>query len=348
MNATLDVLAGWSVYGYAMLTDLSSAYRSVRTKAKTNSLRRFFWFSDPNDPSSMIEIMVVRMNFGDKPAGRVLDLCNLRISEDPGICKETSAFLKVGTYVDDGATSSQSRRTIEKIANELGPLYQKYSFSLKYCLKSYLPTEGHKIEEILGLSWDVESDSLLPHLDIFLSSKKRGLYTDSRLSVESITAAVVTQRLVLRIVGQMYDLSGRHLCPLLIAGRLTYGVIVKLRLGWDGICEDELVNSLVRKFLLELLDVTQNLKPMPRAWVPAGYRFTKVLCPIDGGDGAYAAHGYVRSELPPETCGQVVTTPDTVESESGKFVHVWQWLVVRSAISLYQTTSRPASFWAHV
>ena len=42
MNATLDVLAGWSVYGYAMLTDLSSAYRSVRTKAKTNSLRRFF------------------------------------------------------------------------------------------------------------------------------------------------------------------------------------------------------------------------------------------------------------------------------------------------------------------
>ena len=55
------------------------------------------------------------MNFGDKPAGRVLDLCNVRISEDPDICKETSAFLKAGTYVDDGATSSQNRRTIEQI-----------------------------------------------------------------------------------------------------------------------------------------------------------------------------------------------------------------------------------------
>ena len=74
--------------------------------AKTNSLRRFIWFSDPNDPSTMIELMVVRMNFGDKPAGRVLDLCNVRISEDPDICKATSAFLKAGTYVDDGATSS--------------------------------------------------------------------------------------------------------------------------------------------------------------------------------------------------------------------------------------------------
>ena len=133
-----------------MLTDLSSAYRSVRTKAKTNSLRRFYWYSNPNDPTTMIELMVVVANFGDKPAGRVLDICNVRISEDPGISKETSQFLKVGTYVDDGMTSSQCQKTIDKISSELGPLYTKYSFTLKYCLKNYLPTEGHHKEEILG------------------------------------------------------------------------------------------------------------------------------------------------------------------------------------------------------
>ena len=102
--------------------------------------------------------------------------------------------------MDDGMTSSQSKKTIDKISSELGPLYAKYSFTLKYCLKNYLPTEGHNMEEILGLSWNVETDSLIPHLDFFLSSKKRGLYTASRLSVESITTAVITQRLVLRIV----------------------------------------------------------------------------------------------------------------------------------------------------
>ena len=42
MNLAIDVLCRWSCYGFAMLTDLSSAYRSVRTKMKTNSLRRFF------------------------------------------------------------------------------------------------------------------------------------------------------------------------------------------------------------------------------------------------------------------------------------------------------------------
>ena len=165
MNLALDVLVGWSVFGYSILTDLSSAYRSVRTKAKTNSLRRFYWYSNPHDPDSMVEIMVIRMNFGDKPAGRVLDLVQLRMSEDPGISKETSAFLRTGTYVDDGMKSSQSKKTIEKIASELGPLYQKYSFCLKYCIKNYLPPADKQVEEILGLSWNLEADSLIPHLD---------------------------------------------------------------------------------------------------------------------------------------------------------------------------------------
>ena len=148
--------------------------------------------------SSMIEIMVVRCNFGDRPAGRVLDLCNIRISDDPDISKPTSEFLRDGTYVDDGATSSQDREVIEQISKELGPLYSKYSFNLKYCLKSYIPDiDGKLLEEILGLQWDVQADTLRPHLDIFLSSKKRGLYTDSKLSIEGIAAAIITQRLLL-------------------------------------------------------------------------------------------------------------------------------------------------------
>ena len=158
MNLAINVLNRWSCYGYAMLTDLSSAYRSVRTKPKTNSLRRFFWFRDPNDASSMTELMVVRCNFGDRCAGRVLDLCNIRISDDPEIAKPTSDFLRDATYVDDGATSSQDRETIELISDQLGPIYAKYSFKLKHCLKNYLPSGGvttdESHEKILGLTWD--------------------------------------------------------------------------------------------------------------------------------------------------------------------------------------------------
>ena len=86
---------------------------------------------------------------------RVLDLSNLRISDDIQITEPTRCFLRDATYVDDGATSSQDRETIELISAELGPLYKKYSFTLKHCLKNYLPCKGKTTddfnEEFLGL-----------------------------------------------------------------------------------------------------------------------------------------------------------------------------------------------------
>ena len=154
MNLALNVLDRWSCYGYCLLTDLSSAYRSVRTKPKTNSVRRFYWFREPGDVSTMTELMVCRCNFGDRCAGRVLDLCNVRISDDAQISEPTRDFLRDTTYVDDGASSSQDMATVELIAEELGPLYQKYSFKLKHCLKNYAGCKGKTTddthEEILG------------------------------------------------------------------------------------------------------------------------------------------------------------------------------------------------------
>ena len=117
--------------------------------------------------------------------------------------------------------------TMETIANELGPLYHKYSFKLKHTLKNYTGCEGKTTdathEEILGLQWNFVTDTLRPHLTIYLSSKKRGLYTDSELSTEAIQAVTITQRAMLRVAGQCYDLSGRWICPVLMASRLNYG-----------------------------------------------------------------------------------------------------------------------------
>merc|ERR1712215_100006 len=95
MNLVINVLNRWSCYGYCLLTDLSSAYTSVRKKPKTNSVRRLYWFKEPGDASTMTELMVVRCNFGDRCAGRVLDLCNIRISDDTQISEPTRDFLRL-------------------------------------------------------------------------------------------------------------------------------------------------------------------------------------------------------------------------------------------------------------
>ena len=102
--------------------------------------------------------------------------------------------------------------TMETIATELGPLYHKYSFKLKHTLKNYAGCQGQTTdathEEILGLQWNFAQETLQAHLTIYLHSKKRGLYTDSELSAEAIQAVTITQRTMLRVAGQCYDLSG--------------------------------------------------------------------------------------------------------------------------------------------
>ena len=101
---------------------------------------------------------------------------------------------------------------------------------------------------------------------------------------------------MLRVAGQCYDLSGRSICPVIMAARLIYGSICKLKLGWDGECLDQIITTNARKFLTELLQVCKTLQPVPRAWVPIGYEFDQIICPVDGGEQGFAAHGYVRSQ----------------------------------------------------
>ena len=76
------------------------------------------------------------------------------------------------------------------------------------------------LENILGLSWDFTDDTIRPHLEVFLSKKKRGIHLDEPISIENIAEAILTARIVLRVASSIYDLSGRILEPLIIKSKL--------------------------------------------------------------------------------------------------------------------------------
>ena len=67
-----------------------------------------------------------------------------------------------------------------------------------------------------------------------------------------------------------------------------------------------------RKFLCEVLDVCNKLNPVERAWVPIGFELEQIICPIDGGECGFAAHGYVRSQA-------VATCEAAADSDSGSY-----------------------------
>ena len=92
-----------------------------------------------------------------------------------------------------------------------------------------------------------------------------------------------------------------------------YGCICKLKLGWDGACSDQLVETNSRKFLSEVLEVCNTLNPVERAWVPIGFEFEQIICPDDGGEQGFAAHGYVRSQ-------DVATREAAADSYCSRFI----------------------------
>ena len=304
LNGSLDVLNRFSAYPYAILTDLEKAYRSVHTCDTTNSLRRFFWFNDCNDENSIQEFAMSRMTFGDSPASFILAHCEGVISNDVDLSEESRDFIRNSMYVDDGAQSSNSVEKLEKICREIPGMFEKYSFKVKHIIKSYqqkdnieLKTSTETSENILGLIWDFVNDMLLPNLDVHVCKKKRGKYTDVGLTQEMIGDTAITLRVTLRVLAQLYDLSGRHLSPLQIKGRLLYSEVSKKCPEWDKDISsvDQELTEKVRNFLHEILEVKRTLKPLSRAWVQKGYELINLIMSGDGGDKAYSTAAYARS-----------------------------------------------------
>ena len=129
------------------------------------------------------------------------------ISEDPDISTDTKTYLQESVYVDDGGQSSNSIEKLEKIAGELQPVLDRYGWTLKHILKSYAESQGitmtESLENILGLAWDSTDDTIRPHLEVFLSKKKRGIHLDEPISIENIAEAIITARIVLRVASSI-------------------------------------------------------------------------------------------------------------------------------------------------
>ena len=99
MNSSLKVLLGFSAFPFALMTDLSTAYRSCKTKRLTNSCRRFYWFLNPLDENSLTEFMFVVSTFGDKPSGNILGQELNIIASDKKVSSDTKKFINNCFYV---------------------------------------------------------------------------------------------------------------------------------------------------------------------------------------------------------------------------------------------------------
>ena len=188
------------------------------------------------------------------------------MSIDKETSPETRTFIQQGFYVNERVTSSMEIAGLELIANELGPVFWRYGFNVKYVLKSYQSkgvTTSSNTEGFLGLLWDFFRDELIPTLDVYLCAKSRDWHMEEALGLDTIKDCIITARTVL-ITGCLYNLSGRFIGPLIMKVRLIYSFAVKQKLGWDAsisTTHTEITKD-VHQLLMEILEIKQTLKPL--------------------------------------------------------------------------------------
>ena len=210
------------------------------------------------------------MQFGDRPAANILSEALHVISNDASVSDDCRNFIQCSYYVDDGGQSSNSKEKIDAIANELPGIFSKYNFGVKHVLKSYESNIGStntsNSEIAFGLIWNCVKDELCPVISVHLGKKKRGLHVDEELTCEVIDRTNITLRMLLRVCGSLFDLSGRFLGPLIFKTRLIYSQASKLNAGWDvGLKDvDSNLYSRVTDVLYDIVKVRNTIQPMGR------------------------------------------------------------------------------------
>ena len=301
MNSALDILLGFSCYPYCLMTDLSEAYRSIFTGPETNSCRRFFWFKDINDESSLVEMMLVRATYGDKAAGNFLAQGRNIVADDHRVSAFARDFIKRKFFVDDGLTSSQHKQKLLTLAEELPKVFGFYGFQVKHVILSFVQSSGmtlsDSLERCLGIIWNFVTDEFTPALEVFLCRKIRGAHTDDQLKQDMVEPCVPTKRLVLHVVGSLHDITGRHLCPIQVKARIIYARVCAAAKdkGWDDPIECSETVRDVKTLLCDIIKVKSNFLPQSRAWIPPGYKIDMFIGPFDGGIEGFGAATYARS-----------------------------------------------------
>ena len=185
----------------------------------------------------MVELMLVVSTYGDKTAGNILAQCLNIIANDESTSYDVKRFIGNNFYVDDGLLSSDSIEKLEAISRDLPETFRRYGFTIKHVLKSYEKSKGitntDHMEQILGLAYDFIQDTITPSLEIYLCKKKRGKHVDQALCNEVISSTPITLRVILRAVGSIYDLTGRHLGPLQLKGKIIYSDACRVTSKWD-------------------------------------------------------------------------------------------------------------------
>ena len=163
---------------YAASLDIRKAYRQIRVSERDAMLRLSVWY---DDKQGLVMYKTCTADFGDSQASLAL-----RVAQDKFIasnCKSPLAILASNwPFADNYLMSGRSKQQVLEAILELMELHEKYGMPLKppaHNLDGVSDILGN-IEDTksnaLGLTWDIETDTLQPIFHYHLKGKINGVH----------------------------------------------------------------------------------------------------------------------------------------------------------------------------
>ena len=312
-NNILGLLLRWREERVAMVGDIRKMFHSIYLEETESHCHRFLWrnMESCRDPDIYV---ITRVNMGDRPASAIAtEALRATAVLSEKTFPEASCLIIKSTYLDDLIDSRPSMDKAVSLANETNTVLQKGGFQVKcwqFSMKDsatnatgtdstvkLLKGSNETETAVLGVNWNPLEDTIVFHVSLNFSTKKRGVHTEPNLSAADIPHSIpmnLTRRIVLQQVMSIYDPLG-IICPFTLKAKILLRKTWEMKLDWDEPLPEKMQTAWVSffesLFQLESLRLERVLTPEDTVGQPWLILFS------DGSEIAYGFAAYIRWKL---------------------------------------------------
>ena len=267
-------------------SDISKFYRSVFTENITNNLRRYFWFTDPNNEQTLQCFRYIVGNYGDTSISILTEIIVREIISESCSTPEVAYACKEQRIVDDFCSSLESLQKTFSVREDLINTFGKFFFKIKHFHYSKMKLEPGQDSNVsvLGVSWNILTDELSIKTQLYPEKKRRGRFVGLELSRSTIKTLAITKEILARLCGLVFCYTGAFLAPVQASLRISYSRLCQVTQSWSTPCHvlDQELDASIRTMLSNISDMKTRIKPFPRHISAPGYLPYRIIASSDG------------------------------------------------------------------
>ena len=290
LGSGLQCLLNWRYGIYAYCADLSRFYRSVKTCDMSNALRKFYWFTDVSDESTLTTYQFIVGNYGDSAISLYTEIIVNDIIAPECKTPELANACRNNRVVDDIVSSTHSYDSVCEIKKDMLEVFSTFNFKVKHFLHTGQEEldEEDRVTSVLGLNWNIPDDTITCKTVLFPDGKRRGKQIGECLNKKNVETTCLDKETLARFSGTLFDYTGIMLGPVQAAMRVAYSKVCSLTTKWDTPAHilDPVIDSNIRNMLRTLTDLPRDINPFPRCLTLPGHTPEKlIVCSDASSDG---------------------------------------------------------------